>query len=98
MGEFFVTLEIQALCIDRVFQHFYEICQIPHGSGNEKGISDFLLNWARGLGLEVEQDGVLNVLVRKPASPGREGHPSVMLQAHMAVAIAVWYCGSLLRS
>jgi len=83
MGEFFVTLEIQALCIDRVFQHFYEICQIPHGSGNEKGISDFLLNWARGLGLEVEQDGVLNVLVRKPASPGREGHPSVMLQAHM---------------
>jgi len=78
-----MTAEIQALCADRVFQHFYEICQIPHGSGNEKGVSDYLLHWARGLGLEAEQDRVLNVLIRKPASPGREDQPVVMLQAHM---------------
>lgn len=78
-----MTTEIQALRGHRVFEHFYQVCQIPHGSGNEKGLSDYLLNWARGLGLEAEQDGALNVLVRKPASPGREGHPGVMLQAHM---------------
>lgn len=78
-----MTAEIQALCTDRVFHHFHEICQIPHRSGNEKGISDYLLNWARGLGLEAEQDQVLNVLIRKPASPGREEQPGVMLQAHM---------------
>ena len=78
-----MTTEIQALREHQVFRHFYEICQIPHGSGNEKGISDYLLNWARGLGLEAEQDETLNVLIRKPASPGREDHPGIMLQSHM---------------
>lgn len=78
-----MTTEIQALRDHRVFRHFYEICQIPHGSGNEKGLSDYLLTWARGLGLEAEQDAAFNVLIRKPASPGREGHPGIMLQAHM---------------
>ena len=32
---------IAQLCQDRVFYHFYQISQIPHGSGNEKALSDF---------------------------------------------------------
>ena len=74
---------IAQLCQDRVFYHFYQISQIPHGSGNEKGISDFLCSWAKGLGLEAEQDELNNVLIRKAPAPGFENAPAAMLQAHM---------------
>ena len=36
---------IEKLCQDRVFYHFYQISQIPHGSGNEKALSDFIFGW-----------------------------------------------------
>lgn len=78
-----MTPDEQALCAHPVFRYFYQICRIPHGSGNEKALSDFLLSWARGLGLEAEQDGTNNVLVRRNASPGYEAAPAVMLQAHI---------------
>ncbi len=75
--------KIAQLCQDRVFHHFYQISQIPHGSGNEKALSDYMLNWARELGLEAVQDKVHNVLIRKPATPGYENAPVTMLQAHL---------------
>jgi len=40
----------------RIFYHFEEISKIPRGSGNEKEISDYLLNFGRKLGLECIQD------------------------------------------
>ena len=55
----------------------------PHGSGDEQALSDFLRDWAQGLGLEVTQDACRNIWVRKPAYPGWESVPGVMLQAHM---------------
>ena len=75
--------KIANLCKDRVFYHFYQISQIPHGSGNEKALSDYVLNWAKSLGLEAVQDKVNNVLIRKGAVPGYENAPAVMLQAHL---------------
>ena len=45
-----------------VFQYFEEISNIPRGSGNEKGISDYLLNFGKELGLESIQDEALNVI------------------------------------
>ena len=74
---------ISKLCQDRVFYHFYQVCQIPHGSGNEKALSDCLLNWAVNLGLDAEQDRLNNVLIRKQATAGYENAPCVMLQAHI---------------
>ena len=75
--------DIKSLIEERVFFHFYQICQIPHGSGNEKALSDYLLHWAKDLGLYAKQDNSFNVFIRKPASVGREGAPTVLLQAHM---------------
>lgn len=75
--------KIAVLCQHRVFRHFHQICQIPHGSGNEKALSDYLLHWAAGIGLEAEQDSMNNVLIRKAATAGFEHAPAVMLQAHM---------------
>lgn len=78
-----MTQQTELLCSHRVFYHFRQICRIPHGSGNEKALSDFIFQWARGIGLEAEQDDACNVFIRKPASPGMEEVPGVLLQAHL---------------
>ncbi|HPF18086.1 MAG: beta-Ala-His dipeptidase [Bacillota bacterium] len=66
-----------------VLRKFYDISQIPRVPGSMKPISDYMVRWAEGLGLEVFRDETNNVLVRKPASPGREDRPTIILQSHM---------------
>ena len=67
----------------KVFEYFEAISAIPRESGNEKAISDYLVNFAKNLGLEVHQDTVNNVYIKKPATPGYEHLPAVILQGHM---------------
>ena len=66
-----------------VFHHFGELCRIPHPSFQEKAISAAVCSWARRKGFETWQDEWNNVFIRKPASPGYEDRPAVMLQAHL---------------
>ena len=66
-----------------VFKWFYEISQIPRGSGNEKAISDFLVAFAKKRNLEVWQDRAMNVIIKKPATKGFENSKPVILQGHM---------------
>ncbi len=66
-----------------VFQAFAEISAIPRGSGEEKAISDHLLAFGRALDLEVIQDPSLNIIIKKPGTPGYESAPTVILQGHM---------------
>lgn len=66
-----------------VFKYFEDLTFIPRESGNEKEVSDYLVDFAKQHGLEWNQDDYYNVLIRKPASPGYESHPGVILQAHM---------------
>lgn len=66
-----------------VLKKFYDISQIPRVPGDMKQISDYMVAWAKGLGLEVIQDETYNVLVRKPASKGRENRPTIILQSHL---------------
>ncbi|HBJ2621071.1 MULTISPECIES: aminoacyl-histidine dipeptidase [Clostridium] len=68
---------------EKVFYYFNEISKIPRGSGNEKEISDYLLNFGKNLGLEAIQDDALNIIIKKPASPGYEKAPKVIIQGHM---------------
>lgn len=74
---------LQNLEAKAVFQYFEEISNIPRGSGNEKGISDYLLNFGKELGLESIQDEALNVIIKKPGTPGYENAPTVIIQGHM---------------
>lgn len=67
----------------RVFHYFEEITRIPHGSGNTKEISDYLVNFAKEHGLRYIQDECNNVILFKPAAKGYENAPTVMLQGHM---------------
>ena len=66
-----------------VFRWFAEIAAIPHGSGNIRQISDYLVRFATDRGLPVLQDEMGNVLIRCAASEGREDEPTLILQGHM---------------
>ncbi len=66
-----------------VFSFFEQLCAYPHGSGNTKQISDWLVSFAKNRGLEYYQDELNNVIMIKPASAGYEAAPAVILQGHM---------------
>ena len=67
----------------RVMHWFEELCQIPHGSGNTKKISDFCVKFAEERSLEHCQDELNNVIIVAPPSPGYEGSPAVIIQGHL---------------
>ena len=67
----------------RVFELFGELCRIPHGSKNEKAISDYICRFCEDRGLEVWQDEAYNLIIKKDATPGYENAPTVILQAHL---------------
>jgi len=66
-----------------VFDYFRQLCRIPRESGNEEGVRNFLLSWAKENGFEGERDAAGNVILRKGATPGYEDVPPVALQGHM---------------
>src|SRR5699024_12658017 len=66
-----------------VFSYFEKITRISRCNGNEKGISDYLVDFANVRDLEVIQDDALNVIIKKQATPGYEHVPTVILQGHM---------------
>ena len=68
---------------EKLFHFFEEISAIPRGSGNEKGISDYLVKFAENRGLWVHQDEAYNVIIKKGGSEGAEDKPAVMLQGHL---------------
>ena len=47
-----------------VFHFFEEISKIPRGSFNEKGISNYLVNFAKERNLESYQDDIYNVIIK----------------------------------
>lgn len=73
---------LEGLKPERVFYYFEEICKIPHGSFHTKEISDYLAEFAKGHGLAYRQDESNNVVIKKPAAPGYENAPTVILQGH----------------
>ena len=66
-----------------VFRYFEQICAIPHGSGNTKAISDYLVGFAKEHGLEFCQDELNNVIIFGKGTCGMEDHAPVIIQGHM---------------
>ena len=63
--------------------YFNEMCKIPHGSKNEKQLSDWIVQFAKDHELSYIQDDMWSVVIYKPATPGYEDHPGVIIQAHI---------------
>ncbi|MBE6986843.1 MAG: aminoacyl-histidine dipeptidase [Ruminococcaceae bacterium] len=66
-----------------VFGYFEKICSIPHGSGNTKLISDYLVSFAKEHGIGYIQDDLNNVILFQDGTCGMEDHAPVILQGHM---------------
>lgn len=66
-----------------IWSYFLELSKIPRGSKNEAVAAAWVAGQAKALGCEVERDEVGNVIIRKKATPGRESHPAICLQAHV---------------
>ncbi len=66
-----------------VFYYFEKLCAIPHGSGNTKAISDYLVSFAQQKGIRYRQDALNNVMFYQEGTCGYEKHAPVVLQGHM---------------
>ncbi|GHT65837.1 aminoacyl-histidine dipeptidase [Bacteroidia bacterium] len=75
--------EITKLAPQRVWQHFYEMTQIPHPSKKEEKMTVFAADFGKKLGLYTDVDKMGNVLIRKPATKGMENRKGVILQGHL---------------
>jgi dipeptidase D len=66
-----------------VWKHFAALSAIPRASEKEAAARNYVLGVAARLGLESVQDAAGNVVVRKPARPGREAAIPAALQGHL---------------
>ena len=75
--------DIMSIEPKEVFRYFKIICDIPHGSFNTEGISNFLVKFAAGHNYKCVKDDRGNVIIFAPATPGCEEAPALILQGHM---------------
>ncbi|MBQ8748191.1 MAG: aminoacyl-histidine dipeptidase [Oscillospiraceae bacterium] len=66
-----------------VFTYFEKLCSIPHGSGNTKQISDYIVSFAKENQIRYIQDELNNILLFGEGTCGMEKHDPVIIQGHM---------------
>ena len=66
-----------------IWQNFYLLTQVPRPSGHLAKVQEFLLQWAAERGIEAYKDNAENIVMCKPATPGKENCRTAVLQAHM---------------
>jgi len=76
-------MEVKDLTPAPLWNFFDRITRIPRPSKKEEKIVRYLLDFAKENGLEAKKDAANNVLIRKPATPGREKLKTVILQSHV---------------
>ena len=75
--------DITSLQPNSVWKYFHAINQIPRPSKKEGKMIAYLMETGKSLGLETLKDEAGNVLIRKPATPGKEQVTPIIFQAHM---------------
>ncbi|MDR0541285.1 MAG: aminoacyl-histidine dipeptidase [Dysgonamonadaceae bacterium] len=76
-------MEIKDLTPSLLWGLFDRVTKVPRPSKKEGKIVAFLLEFAEKHGLEAKKDDALNVIIRKPATPGKEHLQTVILQSHV---------------
>ena len=72
----------------RVFDFFVEFSKVPRGSTHTAAIAEYLVKFAEERGLSHRRDEHDNVIIKKAATPGFEGRPTVILQGHTDMVLA----------
>jgi dipeptidase D len=68
---------------EQLWKHFDGLAAIPRASGKEAAAREYGRSVAARVGLEALEDNAGNLIVRKPARPGRESAPTTLLQSHL---------------
>lgn len=76
-------MTIKELKPELIWGIFDSITKVPRPSKKEEKIRQFLLDFAKEHNISVKTDEVGNVVMSKPATPGKENAPTVILQGHM---------------
>jgi len=74
---------LKGLKPNSVWEIFYSLTRIPRPSKSEGQAVSFAKEFGEKLGLETILDEVGNVVIRKPAFPGKEKKMGVVLQGHL---------------
>ncbi len=76
-------MEVKDLKPALIWKCFDEITKVPRPSCHEEQIRKYLLDFATENNIDAKTDDCGNVVMTKPATPGHENAPIVILQAHM---------------
>ena len=66
-----------------LWQWFEQIFAIPHPSKHEQALSAHIQAWAKDKQLDIIEDKIGNLIIKKPATSGMENRKVVVLQAHI---------------
>lgn len=66
-----------------LWNHFADLNAVPRPSKKEERVRKFMVNFAHNHDLEVIEDAIGNVIIKKPASTGMEDRKGVILQSHL---------------
>lgn len=75
--------DIRALEPKALWNCFADLNAVPRPSKREERVVGFVLGFAARHGLTAQLDSAGNVIIKKPASADRLGHPPVIMQAHL---------------
>lgn len=78
-----MNAHLEALTPSLVWRHFRTLCNTPRPSGHEAALVAALEAWADAQGFTHDRDAFGNLRLRKPATPGCEAAPGVILQGHL---------------
>ncbi|MCB4798791.1 aminoacyl-histidine dipeptidase [Neotamlana laminarinivorans] len=75
--------DIRQLEPQELWNKFADLNAVPRPSKKEERVIAFMKNFGETLGLDTVVDGVGNVIIKKPATPGMENRTTVVMQSHL---------------
>ena len=74
---------IRKLDPTNLWNHFCDLNAVPRPSKKEERVIEFIKSFGESLNLETSVDHAGNVIIRKPATAGKEQSKTVVLQSHL---------------
>ena len=81
-----------------VWKFFHQVTQVPRPSKKEGKMIEFLESFAKEYKIAIKKDEAGNLLMSKPATPGMEDRPVVVLQSHMDMVTVRNTISTMIRS
>jgi dipeptidase D len=66
-----------------IWNHFEDLNAVPRPSKKEERVRQFMIDFGKSLNLDVSEDKIGNVIIKKAATSGMEDRETVILQSHI---------------